>query len=473
MNPTVLLPADFQTRMQSMLGPEYPSFLASYEKPRRNGLRINSQKISPEDFQKISPFPLEPIPWTQNGFFYPPDAHPAQHPFYRCGLYYLQEPSAMTPASLLPVQPGDRVLDLCAAPGGKATELGARLKGQGLLAANDASGTRAKALLRNLELFGISNGFVTNESPDRLAAAFPEFFDKILVDAPCSGEGMFRKEAAAGKTWSLEKSDSCAKLQREILTQAVHMLSPGGLLMYSTCTFAPIENEGAVSYVLEQFPEMDLLELPQEYGFSPGNPLWGNKDSRLTRCLRLWPHRCQGEGHFLALFQKEKSLEKCPLPPKPSRPKKGGKISRPQMLLLEKFLESLLPCLPAFSWERVEIRSEKVYLLPEGLPPLPKLKGLHFLRNGLFLGELKKNRFEPSQPLALSLTGQPPARLDIPSSDARIAQYLQGQAVPAAPGESATDSGWALLCVDGFPLGWGKLAGGLFKNKYPAGWRCR
>lgn len=375
----------------------------------------------------------------------------------------------MAPAALLPIRPGDRVLDLCAAPGGKATELGARLKGQGLLAANDASGTRAKALLRNLELFGISNGFVTNESPDRLNAAFPEFFDKILVDAPCSGEGMFRKEAAAVKTWSLDKSDSCAKLQREILTQAVHMLSHGGLLMYSTCTFAPAENEGAVSYVLEQFPEMDLLKLPQEHGFSPGNPLWGNGDSRLTRCLRLWPHRCQGEGHFLALFQKEKSSEKRS---RSSKPKKDGKISRPQMLLLEKFLQPLLPCLPAFSWERVEVRSEKVYLLPEGLPPLSKLKGLHFLRNGLFLGELKKNRFEPSQPLALSLVGQPPARLDLPSSDPRIAQYLRGETIPAAPGEFTISSGWALLCVDGFPLGWGKLVNGMFKNKYPAGWRC-
>ncbi len=376
----------------------------------------------------------------------------------------------MAPASLLPVRPGDRVLDLCAAPGGKATELGVRLEGQGLLAANDISGARAKALLRNLELFGIPNGFVTNETPDRLAAAFPEFFDKILVDAPCSGEGMFRKEPAAVKTWSMDKSDACAKLQREILTQAVHMLAPGGLLMYSTCTFAPAENEGAVSDILKQFPEMDLLALPHEHGFSPGNPLWGNADPRLSRCLRLWPHRCQGEGHFLALFQKTGVSES---PCSSFQPKKGGKISRPQKLLLEEFFQPLISCLPVFSWERVEIRSGTVYLIPESLPPLPKLKGLHFLRNGLFLGELKKNRFEPSQPLALSLTGSPSARLDLPGSDARIAQYLRGETIPAAPGESSVSSGWALLCADGFPLGWGKLAGGMFKNKYPAGWRCR
>ena len=177
------LPQAFLSRMESMLGAEYPDFLASYENPRRQGLRLNTLKISPEDFLKISPFPLEPIPWTDNGFYYPPDARPAPHPFYRCGLYYLQEPSAMAPASLLPVSPGDRVLDLCAAPGGKATELGARLRGKGLLTANDADSSRCKALLRNLELLGISNSFVTNETPQRLAGTFPDFFDKILVDS--------------------------------------------------------------------------------------------------------------------------------------------------------------------------------------------------------------------------------------------------------------------------------------------------
>lgn len=467
MHPTPPLPEAFQSRMESMLGAEYPEFLASYENPRRQGLRVNTLKISPDEFLRIAPFPLEPVPWAENGFYCPPDAHPAQHPIYRCGLYYLQEPSAMAPASFLPVCAGDRVLDLCAAPGGKATELGARLKGQGLLAANDINNTRSKALLRNLELFGISNGFVTNESPERLAGEFPEFFDKILVDAPCSGEGMFRKEPAAVKTWSPDKSQSCAKLQREILTYAIHMLSPGGLLMYSTCTFAPIENEGAVSYVLENFPEMELAEFPEACGFSPGNPLWGNGDSRLSRCLRLWPHRCRGEGHFLALFCKN-GLRKADKKPS-SRPNKNGKLPRSQRTLLEDFLHPLIPAMSMpFAWEQVEIRADKVFLVPGGLP---RVKGLHFLRNGLFLGELKKNRFEPSQQLALALKGQPPARLDIAGRDSRIKSYLRGESIPAAPDECSVSSGWAVLCADGFPLGWGKLVNGVFKNKYPAGWR--
>ena len=467
MHSTTQLPQAFLSRMESMLGAEYPDFLASYENPRRQGLRLNTLKISPEDFLKISPFPLEPIPWTDNGFYYPPDVRPAQHPFYRCGLYYLQEPSAMAPAALLSVSPGDRVLDLCAAPGGKATELGARLRGKGLLTANDADSSRCKALLRNLELLGISNSFVTNETPQRLAGTFPDFFDKILVDAPCSGEGMFRKEPAAVKTWSTDKSESCARLQREILARAVHMLSPGGLLMYSTCTFAPIENEGAVSYVLDHFPEMDLKQLPETHGFSPGNPQWGNQDPRLSRCLRLWPHKVQGEGHFLALFYKKGAGAQNSRPS--PRTSKNRKLPRPQRLLLEDFLQPLTAFLTAdFDWERLEIRGDRAYLLPDGLP---KVSGLHFLRNGLFLGELKKNRFEPSQPLALALKELPPAHMNIPCQDARIPSYLHGETIVSAPGECSMASGWGVLCADGFPLGWGKLVNGTFKNKYPRGWR--
>lgn len=468
MDPTAsALPQSFLSRMESMLENEYPAFLASYESPLRPGLRVNTLKISPEDFKRISPFPLEPVPWTENGFYCPLDSRPARHPFYRCGLYYLQEPSAMAPASLLPLQPGDRVLDLCAAPGGKATELGARLKGQGVLAANEINNSRSKALLRNLELFGISNSFVTNESPQRLAREFPEFFNKILVDAPCSGEGMFRKEPAAIKTWSSEKSQSCAGLQREILTQAIQMLSPGGMLLYSTCTFAPGENEGTVSYVLENFPEMELTEFPETCNFSPGNPLWGNGDSRLSLCLRIWPHRCQGEGHFMALFRKKGTPKTESTPP--SRQKKNKKPHSPLPELLEDSLQPLIPAMSVpFSWEQVEIRGNKVYLVPKGLP---RTTGLRFLRNGLFLGELKKNRFEPGQPLALALNRRPPARIEIPGEDPRISSYLHGEPISVAPEECSVSSGWVLLCTEGFPLGWGKLVKGVFKNKYPGGWR--
>ena len=298
------LPEKFLSRMESMLGKEFPAFLQSYDFPRKFGLRVNTNKISVEEFLEISPFHLEPIPWIDNGFFYDENDRPSRHPYYFAGLYYLQEPSAMTPANRFSVNPGEYVLDLCAAPGGKATELGAKLQGNGFLVANDISNSRAKALLRNLELFGIKNSMVTNETPAKLAKYFPEFFDKILVDAPCSGEGMFRKDPDVAKTWDETRPEFFGKLQREIVTQAISMLKPGGELLYSTCTFSPIENEGLISFILENFPEIELLTLDDYEGFTKGCPDWGNKDTRLKKCIRIFPHHMEGEGHFLALMKK-------------------------------------------------------------------------------------------------------------------------------------------------------------------------
>lgn len=211
----------------------------------------------------------------------------------------------MTPASRIPIEPGDKVLDLCAAPGGKATAAGAALKGEGLLVANDISTSRARALLRNLELFGIPNIFVTNETPAKLTKAFPEFFDKIILDAPCSGEGMFRKEEALAKDWTPEKSQELASIQKELALQAADMLRPGGLMLYSTCTFAPIEDEETVSYLLENRPDMELIEMEDYEGFSHGIPEWGNGNPELTKCIRIFPHKMNGEGHFLALLHKK------------------------------------------------------------------------------------------------------------------------------------------------------------------------
>ena len=250
------LPQEFLERMEHMLGEEYPAFLQSYEEPRKFGLRVNTMKISVEEFQRLAPFHLTPIPWIPNGYYYEREDDPARHPFYYAGLYYLQEPSAMTPASILPVMQGEHVLDLCAAPGGKATALGAKLAGEGLLVANDISASRAKALLKNLEIFGIRNSFVTNAYPAKLAEQFAGAFDKILVDAPCSGEGMFRKDLANARVWSLEKVKECAKTQHEIIRQAVSMLRPGGLLLYSTCTFSPEENEQTIASLLQEHPEL-------------------------------------------------------------------------------------------------------------------------------------------------------------------------------------------------------------------------
>ena len=454
------LPAEFEKRMREMLGEEYEDYEKSFAEARRYGLRINRLKAGTEEGRACLPFPTEPIPWTENGFSYQWEAAPARLPFYAAGLYYLQEPSAMTPAALFPVEPGDRVLDLCAAPGGKATELGAKLKREGVLVANDISNSRAKALLHNLELFGIPNLFVTNETPDNLAFRFPGFFDKILVDAPCSGEGMFRKDPAAVKAWYPGKPGECAVLQKEILKSAAEMLAPGGLLLYSTCTFAPEENEGTISWLLEEYPELKLTALPHYEGFSEGNPRWGSGEESLALCVRLWPHRMEGEGHFLALLKKEG--QKVRVQEKKKRRKLEPEVKR----YIEEFLGegSWRP-----DWERVELRGERVYQVPD----LPEnLKGIRFLRNGLFLGEMKKKRFEPSQALALCLKpGETESELCLKNGDLRLEQYLRGESISVKAGETRRDRGWQLVCVENFSLGWGKLVNGVLKNKYMASWR--
>ena len=455
-NTTPLHPA-FLTRMKEMLGNEYPSFLSSFNAPRTYGLRINTSKITCEDFENLSPFPIRQIPWVKNGYFYDEDIRPSRCPYYQAGLYYLQEPSAMTPAAMLPVKPGDRVLDLCAAPGGKSTELGARLKGRGMLVSNDISYSRARALLKNLELAGIPNICVTSESPERLAEVWPEFFDKILVDAPCSGEGMFRRDEDMVKDWTAHGPSYYAPIQRQIAVQAVRMLKPGGMLLYSTCTFSRFEDEGNIEYILEHYPQMELctLDLSAVPGAADGIGLKG--------CMRLFPHRLKGEGHFLALLRKKKADVDMP---GDSRPKtmKALKAMKHQDDLA-RFMESLSL---EMDEERMVFHQDHVYYLPEGLEwNLP----LRFLRTGLFLGEVKKGRFEPSQALAMALKAdQFDAVVRLGHEDERVVRYLKGETVELSEAEGPI-KGWCLVAMEDYPMGWAKGTGMSLKNKYYPGWR--
>ena len=312
------LPENFEKKMRDLLKEDFDDYIACYEEPRYYGLRVNTNKISVEEFKKICPFEIEPIPWIENGFYYDGEhVTPSKHPYYFAGLYYLQEPSAMTPANRLPVEPGDKVLDVCAAPGGKATELVGRLQGKGFLLANDLSNSRAKALLKNLELTGAPNFYVTSEEPAKLVKSFPEFFDKILIDAPCSGEGMFHKEPKMAEYWLEKSPDYYAEIQKELIVQGAQMLKPGGKMLYSTCTFSKKENEETIAYLLEQCEDMEVLAPLGYGGFSEGFPLEGKSEemcSQLKKCVRIFPHKMAGEGHYRVKYlmeEKRKRRKKC------------------------------------------------------------------------------------------------------------------------------------------------------------------
>lgn len=456
------LPVAFEQKMKDMLGPDYENYLASFECEAHQGLRVNTSKISVEDFLKISPYTLKPVPWCRNGFYYEKTEKPAKHPFYFAGLYYIQEPSAMTTASLLPVEKGDVVLDLCAAPGGKSTELAAKLDGTGLLVTNDISNSRAKALLKNIEVFGVGNALVTSEPPNELAKRFPAFFDKILIDAPCSGEGMFRKQSNMTKAWESNGVDLFVGLQRSILKEAVTMLKPGGTLIYSTCTFSKEENEQSIEYLLSLDDSLHLVELPLIEGFDTGHPEWGlTGNEELTKCRRLWPHRIEGEGHFVAMVKKENTEAF-------TSPVSEYVFSKEKLSAeAEAFIKSLdYP----FDLSRMDVQKERVFYIPE---KIPFVKGLRILRCGLYMGDMKKNRFEPSQSLAMFLKAEQfPNTVPLPVEDDRVIKYLKGETIELSEEETAScKDGICLICVEKYPLGFGKLSKGTIKNKYLPGWR--
>ncbi len=473
------LPVEFTERMKMLLGDEYDAFIHSYEEPRHFGLRVNTLKCDPEKFERSAPVTLTRVPWILQGCYYVKENTAARHPYYNAGVYYLQEPSAMTPADVLPVEPGEKVLDLCAAPGGKATALGARLKGSGLLVANDISAARARALLHNIETFGIVNAAVTNAVPASLAERFPGFFDKVLVDAPCSGEGMFRKDEDTVKAWSPDKPARCAAVSRSLVLSAADMLRPGGMMLYSTCTFATEENEEVIAHLLRERPEMELIPVPVREGFAPGIALPGADPAVAKRCVRLWPHRIGGEGHFMALLRKAEDASFVPSgtfsPSGAVRSRSGSGPSKEELALIDGFFEGIgfeggAAALAGQS--RLKIASSKAYLVPEAFP---EISGISILRNGLFLGELKKNRFEPSQSLALALDASLcSAKVCFKPDDPALTRYLKGEVLEEGMMEGRTQdlsNGWKLVCVDEYPLGWGKMAGARLKNHLPGGWR--
>lgn len=455
-----MLPQAFLERMEHMLGDEYPAFLQSYDKERYQALRVNPLKTDRKEFVSKAPFALTPVAWEPNGFYYDSHDTPGKHPYHAAGVYYIQEPSAMAPAAYLDAQPGEKVLDLCAAPGGKSTQIAAAMKGEGLLISNEIHPARARILSENIERMGIRNAMVTNESPQRLAEIFESYFDRIMVDAPCSGEGMFRKNADACEEWSEENVRLCAQRQSEILECASGMLRPGGRMVYSTCTFAPEENEGTISRFLAKHPEFSIAEVPFYEQMSPGVPSWtSNPGFGLEKTIRLFPHQVDGEGHYLAVLVKDGSVSEQYEGYCANGIQKG--IAEREAKEYMEFVENHLSIIPKGKLIRF---GEQLYLAPMDMP---SIKGLKVLRPGLHLGTMKKNRFEPSHALALALRADEVRyTYTMDGENSEVRAYLNGQTINAQG-----EKGWYLMTVDGYSIGWGKLAGSVMKNHYPKGLR--
>ena len=449
------LPIKFLEKMQNILGDEYDAFIKTYEENRKAALRINTLKGNSEKLFSVLGEKLSPVPWTSDGYFYPDTMQPGKSPLHEAGAYYIQEPSAMLPAELLNAQPGECILDLCAAPGGKTTKIAADMKGEGLLVANEIHPKRAAILSSNVERMGIKNAVVTNESSDRLLKKFPEFFDRILVDAPCSGEGMFRKDEEARAQWSEENVIKCAVRQKEILDNAAAMLRPGGRLVYSTCTFSPEENEKMIVDFLNDHPEFSVEKTDTPPCISNGRPELAGNDERAAFTFRIWPHLTEGEGHFTAVLKKDGESENIYRNSNISPcPKEYEKLYR---AFADEFLRNPLT-------GEISAFGENLYIMP---PFLPSLDGIKVLRFGLHLGTVKKNRFEPSHSLAMALNPQDAVQCtELSISDKEIFAYLRGETI------SAGDlKGWCLVSVSGYTTGWGKAAGGIIKNHYPKGLR--
>ncbi len=428
-----MLPEAFLNRMKIQLGAEYPDYLASLERPRAVALRFNPLKGE----QPGLPFLGENVPWEPMGYYFDPHSRPGLHPYHEAGVYYLQEASAMSAVALLDPQPGERICDLCAAPGGKTTQIAGRMQGQGFLWCNEWSPKRAKILGRNIERMGVANALITNETADRLAAKLPGFFDRVLIDAPCSGEGMFRKEEAAITDWSQETVEMCARRQGEILDAGAQLVRPGGRLVYSTCTFAPEENEEAVAAFLQRHPDFAPEPVDAPW-FTPAG----------EGQFRLWPHKLLGEGHFAAVLRRkgDESVagEGCP----------GEKLPK-IWTEFAKFLDIHLPEGKAISF------GQSLCWAPVDMPDL---RGLKVIRPGLELGLVKKDRFEPAHALALWLRACKCTE-NFGADSTEIDKYLHGDVV------NSPKQGWCLVQVDGFSLGWGKGDGRVLKNHYPKGLR--
>lgn len=437
--------SEYFDRMKLLMGDDYDRFLSTVDQPPYHGIRVNTLKISADELLPLLPFAEKVTPFSPDGYYVSADKL-GKHPLHHAGAFYIQEPSAMSAVTALGVEPGDKVLDLCAAPGGKSTQIAACLGGTGLLWANEVVRPRAHILLSNIERMGVKNAVVSNMDAGALCHRLEGYFDKILVDAPCSGEGMFRKDKEAIFEWSVEHSLACAERQKLILDSAVSALRPGGVMVYSTCTFSRDENEGVVEHFLQAHPDFELIDTGCTFG-----------EPTLQYARRVFPYH-GGEGHFVAKFRKN-----------------GGKAYKGAMFryrepakeersAIDRFITDILRN-PSF--RHYSVINDRILDLPDA-ELLPDLEGMNILRAGIKLGDFKKGRIEPHHNLATVLTPYEfKRRIKMDWNDQLAAKYISGEELEL----DKWINGWVVLSVNGLTLGLGKAVDGRLKNKYPKGLR--
>ena len=434
------LPDEFMRSIEEMLGCEAPAFFASLEEPPTLALRLNPARAGAAAAAEA--FAADPVPWEENGRYLRVGAKPGAGIAHAAGAFYLQEASAMVSAAILDAQGGERILDLCAAPGGKSTQIAAALGGSGLLISNEPEPARAKVLAANLERMGVRNAAVTNAYPDALSARWPEYFDAVLCDAPCSGEGMFRREPDARAEWKSASPAGCAKRQAEILDRAAELVRPGGRLVYSTCTFNRNENEGSIAAFLARHPEF----APEDFSL-PG------VGASVHGCIRIWPHRQRGDGHFAAKLRKASSGKRREAP--------TFRIERECAALIDR-LEAEVCALPQELKARTVRLGDYLYAIPA---ECPDAKGLKLASAGTCLMRIGRNYIEPAHALAMALDHSL-VRQKLELDDDQARRYLAGEAL-----ECENLKGWTWICWHGMPLGWGKASNGQMKNHLPKGLR--
>ena len=450
------LPEKFLTEFKVLMtADEFVEFVASFDCERTYGIRVNTLKISCKEFEKIAPFDIFKVPWTRDGYYISSSAHPGLHPYYHAGLYYIQDPSAMFPGKVVEAKAGERILDLCAAPGGKSIQVASGLKERGILVSNDVSNGRISSLMKNIELYGVRNSVITNDYPKDLLKCFPIYFDKILVDAPCSGEGMFRKDTKEVSSWESYKSDKCVSIQKEILECSYGMLKAGGTIVYSTCTYNPNENERVVEWFLGKFPDTSLVNIEKVAGMESGRTEWTKNNTDMSGTARMWPHKLKGEGHFTAKIIKSGILEKNTF---------SDTFEFECTDELKPFSD-FLDCRPKIKSllnGKIVYRNGNVHLVDSSL----KLSGLKVKKTGWYLGEIKHSKFIPSQAFLMGLFGSDFGDvINYPVDDISVQKYLKGETLI-----SEGEKGIVPISVDGYLLGWGNRVGSTVKNMYPKGW---